>query len=367
MATILYSICGEGRGHATRVQTMVDSLRHEHRFILLAARDAYAHLYDRYEGDPRVAVRRIPGLFFAYRGTKVDYVRSIFSSLPYLRRLNYLTKYVARMIERDAPDLGITDFEPILPRAAIITGLPWVSFDHQHFLSTSDFNHLPWRYRWRAFFLRSCIPLFYRGQHAEIVSSFHHLPPREGTENVHRIGILLRESVIKAKPRRFHGNHIVVYMRRHAPNSLLNALHATGRECIVYGVGERPNEGRITFRAIADEEFVDDLASSYCLIATAGNQLLGEAHYLEKPVLAIPENGNFEQALNGQLLLHSKRGWVMTFRTLNSHSLQHFLLAVPGIRRHIDSDSVCGNQDAIRILSEALIGKSVNVKTTMSI
>ena len=31
------------------------------------------------------------------------------------------------------PDLVITDFEPLLPRAARLEGVPYISIDHQHF------------------------------------------------------------------------------------------------------------------------------------------------------------------------------------------------------------------------------------------
>ncbi len=355
MATIVYSMCGEGRGHATRVQTIVEAMLPKHRFILLAARDAYHQLYDRYQDNPLVSVRRLPGLFFSYRGQKVDYGKSIVASVPYLWKLRALTRYVSRMMERDRPALAITDFEPILPRAARKLGIPWISLDHQHFLSVSDFSDLPWRFRWRGLFLRGSIPLFYSGQAGEAVSSFYHLPSRPGTETTLRIGVLLRQNILDfaANPPAPAG-HILVYIRRHAPANLWETLERSGRPSIVYGLGERLSTGSIQFKKIAEHEFVRDLASAECLVSTAGNQLVGEAFHLNKPVLAIPEDGNFEQELNAWLVKKSGGGWSTSFQELTPHYLQQFLLAVPSLRRRLEHLSVCGNKEAIEFISRFL-------------
>lgn len=355
MATLIYSMCGEGRGHATRVQTVVEMLVPQHRFILLAARDAYEYLYDCYQGNPMVSVRRLPGLFFAYRNHKVDYTRSAINAAPYLAKLNAMVRYVVGMMEREEPALAITDFEPILPRAARKVGIPWISLDHQHFLSISSFQSMPVSFRWRGWFLRSTIPLFYSGQVGEAVSSFFHLPPRPGTEAIPRIGVLLRNGIINAGsyPRPSQG-HILVYIRRHAPDSLWHALQASGRSAIVYGLGEKPMQGNIEFRAVSDQGFVRDLATCDCLVSTAGNQLVGEAFYLQKPVLAIPEPGNFEQQLNAWLVAQSRGGWSTTFSQLTPHLLQQFLFALPSLRAVLATLDVAGNAAAKAFIEDHL-------------
>ncbi len=349
MATIFYSMCGEGRGHAARVQTVVEMLQPSHRFVLLAARDAYDALYDRYEGHPCVSVRRLPGLFFAYNNNKVDYVRSLIGAGPYLWKLNGFVDYVAQMICREQPDLAITDFEPILPRAAKKCNVPCISMDHQHFLSSSNFDSLPWRFRWRGWFLRCSIPLFYPKQANEAVSSFYHLPARKGTESIARFGVLLRSTILEAK-KTIHEthDHLVVYIRRHAPDSFWETLKRSGQKAIVYGLGARPNlaDGQIQFREISDQQFVADLATCTGLITTAGNQLVGEAFFLKKPVLAIPEPGNFEQQLNGWLVGKSGGGWSIDFSQFTLHLLHQFLLAVPLMRAQLEDLQVCGNMKA---------------------
>lgn len=349
MATIFYSMCGEGRGHAARVQTVVEMLQPMHKFVLLAARDAYDSLYDTYEGHSHVSVRRLPGLFFAYKNNRVDYVRSMLAAGPYLWKLSGIVDYVEQMMRRERPDLAITDFEPILPRAAKNCGVPCISMDHQHFLSTSNFDSLPWRFRWRGLFLRCSIPLFYSRQSDEAVSSFYHLPARKGTESIHRFGVLLRSSILRAKKSISETkDHIIVYIRRHAPDSFWETLEQSGQSVMVYGLGKIPDlaNGRIQFREISDKQFVYDLATSKCLITTAGNQLVGEAFFLKKPVLAIPEPGNFEQQLNGWLIGKSGGGWSIEFPQFTSHLLHQFLLAIPLMKSELDGLQVCGNVQA---------------------
>lgn len=349
MATIFYSMCGEGRGHAARVQTVVEMLQPTHRFVLLAARDAYDALYDRYEGHSHVSVRRLPGLFFEYNNNKVDYIRSLFAAGPYLWKLSGIVDYVVQMMRREQPDLAITDFEPILPRAAKKCNVPCISMDHQHFLSCSKFDSLPWRFRWRGWFLRCSIPMFYSKQAGEAVSSFYHLPARVGTESIQRFGVLLRSSILEAKRGAYETkDHLVVYIRRHAPENFWRGLEESGQKAYVYGLGQCPSlaNGRIQFREISDQQFVYDLATSKALVTTAGNQLVGEAFFLKKPVLAIPEPGNFEQQLNGWLVGKSGGGWSIEFSQFTHHLLHQFLLAIPLMRAELDRLHVCGNARA---------------------
>ncbi len=360
MGKVLYSLSSEGRGHAARAQAVIDLLDGRHEVCLLASGEVYSHLSAAYRNSDSVHVRRLPGLFFAYRGEKLDYCRSILGSVPYLRKLNQLVAHVQSIIEHERPDIGITDFEPALPRAAGRCGLPWISLDHQHFLTTSNFSTLPAVLRVRALLLRLAVPMFYRGQQAELVSSFYHLPPRRGTEHVLRIGVLLRRSVLEAALDAAPGPDVVAYVRRKAPQSLLTALRNCGRRVWLYGQGEGISQGDVHFCAFDPISFIHQLSVADCLVTTAGNQLVGEALYLRKPVLAIPEEGNFEQSLNAHLLARTGLGWTSSFPRLTPHVLQQFLVAVPAIRDGMLTsphlDALCGNATVKSVVSTWLPG-----------
>jgi UDP-N-acetylglucosamine:LPS N-acetylglucosamine transferase len=110
----------------------------------------------------------------------------------------------------------------------------------------------------------------------------------------------------------------------------------------------------LEYRGIADDPFVQDLATCECLITTAGNQLIGEAFSLGKPVLAIPEPGNFEQQLNAWLVTDSQGGWSTTFEQLSPHWIEQFFVALPHLRARIAGMNVCGNEAARNFIESHL-------------
>jgi uncharacterized protein (TIGR00661 family) len=352
MAKIVYSMSGEGRGHATRVRTVVDELRFEHEIVLLASGAAHDLLQARYEGARNVRVCSIPGLEFKYRHQRLDYTRSIAASVPFLRNLSRHIKPVEALLRRESPDLAIVDFEPLLPRAAGRLGIPYISFDHQNFLRVCRLDGLPWQLRTQARLLRLSIGLFCHGQIETIVSSFFMPPLRRMKHRVTQVGVLLRPEILNAKP--VDDGHLVVYLRRLPCPELTLSLRVCGRPVRVYGLGSRPPEGKVVYRDIDERQFVRDLVHCHAVVANAGNQLVGEALYMRKPVLALPEPGNFEQAINGHFLTQTGGGMVEDYRHFSYAALREFLDAVPALRRRVDTTHIAGNQAALAAVRRVL-------------
>ena len=48
MAKIAISLCGEGRGHATRICTLVERLKREHEILIFTSGDALVFLAERF-------------------------------------------------------------------------------------------------------------------------------------------------------------------------------------------------------------------------------------------------------------------------------------------------------------------------------
>ena len=279
MALIFYGLSGDGRGHATRVRTVVEQLRTNHRIVIYAPHDAYDFLSPLYVKSDEVSVRSIPGLRFCYteQGT-ADYLRTGLRTIDYVRGLPALLSQVRADIEREQPDLIISDFDPALPWAAQGSGIPIVSLDHQHVMATSDLRHFPAPLRAYAAWVSPAVRAFSFNSSATIVSSFAFPPPRLNDKTVHRVGVLLRDEVLKARPE--SGCHVVAYFRRSAPSGALEALAAGPRPVKVYGLGEQPPSGVLQFKGVHPRRFIEDLATSCALVSTAGNQLVGEALYL---------------------------------------------------------------------------------------
>jgi uncharacterized protein (TIGR00661 family) len=352
MATIALSLAGEGRGHASRAKTVIEHLRREHRVVLLAPSVAYDLLDAAYRDTPHVSVHRIPGLHFCYRGHRLDYLRSLAGAIPYLRSLRSSVSRIVRLLRQERPALAITDFEPLLPRAAERCDIPYLSLDHQHFLLTQDLSGLPWQLRWKAWLVGLPIPLFYRRQRRTIVSSFYAPPLKRGCRGIVQTGVLLRPEILAARP--VVGRHLLVYLRRFVRPDLIRALQQCGREVRIYGLGLRPPEGNLRYCEVDEQNFLNDLVSCDAVISNAGNQLVGEALFLRKPLLALPETGNFEQAINAHFVRQVGAGDWVDFDRVQEADLREFLQRVPAFRQSIRPENVAGNETVLALIREEL-------------
>jgi len=322
VARIFYSMAGEGRGHATRVRAIIEQLNGEHEFTLFAPAAAFDLLSAAYE-HTSIRVIRIPGLMFHYSRQKMDYMRTCMDAAAYLWQMEPLVRNLEAMIRDEQPDLVVTDFEPALPRAAERCGIPYLSIDHQHFLVDYDLSKLPWRLQMTTSLMAPMVSAYYRRQVETVISSFYFPPIQNNRRNVTQTGVLLRPDVLSACPE--NAGHLLVYLRRFASTSMLETLKNCGREVRIYGIGERPREGRLQFCPIDEHSFLEDLASCDALISNAGNQLVGEALYLGKPVLAIPEAKNFEQFINAHYLRAEGGGDWVSADQFNKQVLHQFL------------------------------------------
>jgi uncharacterized protein (TIGR00661 family) len=317
-------MCGEGRGHAARVRSVVEQLKGEHQLVLFAPDQAFEFLAPRYPaGTPNVEVRRIPGLRFHYTRNRLDLTKSILTGLGFLWKMPYVVRRLKRTLRAEQPDLVIADFEPTLPRAARAVGIPFLSLNHQHFLVACDLTKLPPSLQTWANMMSLAVRAHHRGQRRTIISSFFHTPLKSGFENAVQVGPLLRPEVLATKPRA--GEHLVSYFRTATPPHVLEMLKQTKREVRVYGLGERPNDGCLKFCPLNEHTFVEDVATSAALIGAAGNQTLGEAVYLGKPVFALPEESHHEQLINAHFLAEMGAGDFQTLEAVQPSHLTRFL------------------------------------------
>jgi uncharacterized protein (TIGR00661 family) len=351
MARIFYSMAGEGRGHATRVRALIEELRAEHRVTLFAPGDAYPLLDRTYRGTD-VDVVPIPGLRFQYNDHGLAYVKTGREGVRYLWGLPRLVASLEEMLRCQRPDLVITDFEPALPRAAARCGVPFLSFDHQHFLTTYDLSSLPLGLRLWAKGLGSVVGLFCGGQAETIVSAFFFPPLRASCRDVTQVGVLLRPEILQA--RRAHGDYLLVYLRRDVPDHVLQTLGGCGRWVKVYGLGPRRREGALEFCPISEGQFMRDLAGCHALVCTAGNQLVGEALYLQKPVFAMPERKNYEQFINAHFLQQSGAGAWSPMCRFEPRLLAGFLDRCEEVRARIRPERVNGNAAAVAAIRRHL-------------
>ena len=324
MARIAISLCGEGRGHAARICTLVERFGVGHEFLIATTTEALEFLRGRCRDRENVRFVELPGIRFRYVGDRLDVSRTILDGLRFRAcELPALVEKMVREIDRFAPNLAITDFEPALPRAASRLGIPLVSLDHQHFLVAYDMGVLPCRLRWTARLMGIAVRLFVPRAAATVVSAFFRPPLAAGWGHAVQVGPLLRRSLLAAVPH--NGGYLVSYLRRHTPPPVLEALAAAGLPVRVYGLGRRDSVGDVSFHEVDERRFVDDLTGCRGVVAAAGNQLIGEAIHLGKPLLVLPELAHAEQTMNAHFLAAEGCGAFVPLERVDAAAIRTFL------------------------------------------
>ena len=362
MPRIAISLCGEGRGHATRISTLIERLESDHEMLVYTSADAVAFLRSQLAGHPRVRLEEIPGVVFQYTGGRLDVMRSIAVGLDYqARQLGPLVDRMIGDLDAFSADLAITDFEPALPRAAGRLGIPLISIDHQHFLLAYDLDTLPWSLQWNAWFMSHAVWMYVTEAADTVVSAFFRPPLRRGWEHVVQVGPLLRREILTARPR--DEGFVLSYLRRHTPFSAVESLADCGLPVRIYGLGEREPVGTISFHAIDEQRFVEDLAGCRCLVSAAGNQLIGEALHLGKPMLVLPERAHSEQLMNSHFLASMGCGEFHLLEDISPQRVQAFLgrlesfhPALASVRGRMD-----GTDDVLRVIDHRLAQRARTV------
>ena len=357
MARIAIGLCGEGRGHATRMATLVERLQGQHEIMMFSFAEGFAFLRQRFPaGASPVRIVEIPGIRFRYTRERIDLPRSIAAGLHYkYRQVWPLVDRLCPEMKKFGADLVVTDFEPALPRAGQRLGIPFVSVDHQHFLRSYDLSGLSLFLRTWAFFMGRVVSMYIKEPADTVVSSFFRPPLRKGWEHVVQTGPLLRSEILRAQPR--DGGFILSYFRRHTSREAIEALTDCGMPVKVYGLGRQEDFRNISFHSIDEHCFMEDLASCRCMISAAGNQLIGEALHLGKPMLLLPERIHAEQRINSHFLARMGCGDSELLERVTRKRVGEFLGklddfrgAMVGERKGID-----GTPEVLRVLERRLV------------
>ncbi len=286
MARLVWGLMGDSRGHLTRAHIMAGELaRHDILFVGGGCVDELRELGHRVVNVP------MPGTIL-----KDNHVAGFATASLFLRLAlgkGQVLKRLASELEAFKPDLAVSDYEFFLPRAARMMGLPCVGFGHQHVL-THCAGTLPPGQQMNRLLTLSSIQLLFSVPNRYLVTSF--FPARAKRADTVVLPPVLRPDVPVLSPLR--GEHILAYLRAGMPTGLLAALATTGREIRVYGQGEREPEGALKFFASNREQFLKDLAGCAYVVSSGGHNLVSEALFLGKPVLAAPVAMFYEQYVN---------------------------------------------------------------------
>lgn len=348
LAHVVYALCGHGRGHSSRARAVAEGLRSRgHRVSFAADTPAADRLAD------RGAVYRVPGLRQVLRGNRVRMLATARANLDLTWRSPEIIAGAARWLERVGADVVVADHEPFVGRAARRVGVPVVALSHQLVLTEARprvaLRHLA-AAAGTAIGIRILAP---PGPDSAIVPSFFFPPLRRGSDAVY-VPPILRNDVLNTRPRA--GRRLLVYVNDgEGMTPLLDILAATGVPADVYGLdpalGDRAG---VRLRRPSRAGFLADLATCRAVVSTAGFTLLSEALHFGKPVLALPNAGFFEQAVNALALREQGRGEALFGRSPTAADLRGFLDRADAYRQRGATDGALGRERAADEIERAL-------------
>jgi uncharacterized protein (TIGR00661 family) len=305
---VLYGVNGEGMGHATRSQVVIDSLlTREHDVRVVASGAAFAYLKDRL---PRVD--EIMGPSFAMEDGEIRRWATVLQNLTLgPKELPETVRNWLSTVDEWQPEVVITDFEPLAGVYARLSRTPLVCVDNIHMIDRCKHDKEIIGGEQGDFAIaravtRGMVPT--AGDY--LVLTFFDAPICRGRTTL--ISPIVRPEIEAAGAE--DGDHLVVYSS--GDPQLLEALQSSGMRCLVYGMRGGPEEdtvdGNLEFRPRSNEGFVHDLRTARAVVAGGGFSLLSEAVYLGKPTLAVPLHGQFEQLMNARYLERERFGMCAT-------------------------------------------------------
>ena len=292
---IAFGCAGEGRGHAARTVALSEMLKDRFSITVFAPSSVTDFISESISGIEPVT---IPQIGFYRENHSIRYRKTVSMNLPVLINIQEEVGRIAAQL--DSMDIAalVSDFEPLTAIAASKVGIPVLKLNHPGIV-LRYFSMKP-----DAIAAKIAAKLMMPEKTDELICSFY------GGD----IGPIIREEIRRMSPS--SGDYYLVYTKAESRNSFETALEDFP--------GTR-------FRLFPDgsDSFAEALAGCRGVICPAGHQMISEALYLGKPVLAFPQKMQFEQRLNSIMLERS--GWGMAGNINRiEESLEKFMDSIDG-------------------------------------
>ncbi|PIN86092.1 hypothetical protein COV19_06365 [Candidatus Woesearchaeota archaeon CG10_big_fil_rev_8_21_14_0_10_44_13] len=348
MARIIYSVCGEGMGHAVRSRPIIEHLKKKNDVKIFSSSRAYSYLSGKFDD-----VNEIEGLHINYKKNGIDEVSTLFSNILNFSRLAASFSFISREIKDFKPDIIISDFDIISAYAGLFKSIPTISIGNHHLSNMVKITY-PKRYILDYLQLRLVNRLIIPKAGHYLVTSFFHSEPK--SSDVHLVAPIIREEVLGLK--RAEKDYILVYQTSDSNKKLIEELKKIDQRFIVYGFGIEKKDHNIVFRKFNENRFFGELAGCKALITNGGFTLISEALHLEKPILSIPIKNHFEQILNALYL--ERLGYGKMSSITSKNQIEEFMGNIENykrnLRRYEFKDKPDNNSDTFKKLDSVING-----------
>jgi len=317
MARILYAASGCGYGHAVRAHAVGKGLiERGHNVQFASSNKTVAYLTPHYPDR----IHNVFGLLSVYVEGQTKLMQTLLHNLRRARsEMAPSNRAIKTLLRTFKPDLVITDFEPFTAFWARRFGIPFISLDNQHLLTHCEVDR-PRGFVGDLLSAYLTIRLYYGGAKRYVVTSFIDAPVRFQPAKV--VDPVIRREVYDRKPQ--EGNYLVVYQTGPDNRDMREQLDRFDRMPIrAYGFGKVGNGSHVTYRPFDQEGFLNDLVGCAGVVASAGHSLVSECLHLEKPMLLVPMQRQYEQILNAHHV--KKMGVGATCDRLDARHLDEFV------------------------------------------
>ncbi|MES2426229.1 MAG: glycosyltransferase family protein [Bacteroidota bacterium] len=295
---ILYAIQGTGNGHISRAREIVPLLQQYGELdLLVSGTEAEVTL-------AQPLKYRFHGFSFVF-GTDGGVDKWATYKIMNLRRM---WRDMHSLPLKDY-DLIINDFEPVSAWACKLQKIQSVSLSHQcSFISPNTPRPRTGMFNYGPLILNNYSPTTHHiGFHFERYADFIHTP-------------VIRSEIRKLQTTNL--GHYTVYLPAYDDKKLAKYLNQTDVHWHVFSKRQKTayTDGNVQVIPVNNEGFNVSLASCDGLLTGGGFEGPAEALFLQKKVMMIPMQGQYEQQCNA--LAASKMG-VPVLRAIDTHFVKH--------------------------------------------
>lgn len=320
---ILIGICGIGNGHLSRQTNVINLLMNNHHEIVIATTKNNINYFENKFLNFKVLGISIPWIACNSKG--IDFLTSMKkyqdANIDQFSEFLNFSMNVEKAFS-GIPDLVITDYEPNVAQYSYAVDIPLIcmeqqsKFLHLDEIKISNYSILEEKKRINYFFPKYAY---------KVISSFFPIDIKEKNIKVVSPIISPLNKIINKK------NHILVYFSPYENSEkyvkIIHALENILNYNIIVYTKEKFNidSNNIKFKSYSSE-FQNDLENAYCLISTAGHQLLSEAISIEIPVYLIPLS-TYEQNYNAKMIEKYDLGKIAD--NMTNKEIKQFIKEVP--------------------------------------
>lgn len=333
---IIYGVCGEGLGHASRSRILIHYLQqHGDEVRIIAGGKAYTILSKEF-----AHVLKVESPTGFYKGNKVRILYTILHTVyQTIVRSPVSFHNVRRLMQEFQPDLVITDSEPISHITARFSNIKRVSVDNPTALI---YRKHPKRIRdipaWLFLFFALKFSLF--GADKYLIYDF-------SDEQIDDPRVLFIKPLVQPgilKQRSSSKDHIFIYQTSLSNTTLFSSLKTFNETFIIYGFNKEKTDGNIIFKRFNEDEFYQDIASAKAVIVNGGFTVISEALFLKKPIFSLPIRHQYEQLFNANCI--RQMGVGVSHTRFNAENFRCFLSNLESYQRNLQSYDP-GNQEEI--------------------